>query len=129
MKVSKNLKELIQLMRKDEKLKRAVDQVLKGSTTQDTIQKARSATDFLVTLVKMSSKFLGKRLANRWIELLEILSFIVQVSLLLKTNVIDRPEVRDFLAKKYGEALEIIEKVACAVRELLKKRKARSDSD
>ena len=95
---TKNFKTLLQELSKDPRIKKVIGQA-KARLKNENSLKALGVTDFLILLIAVFSKFLSKKKARILEDLIEPLLLLFQVSLILKENVFDRPEVREFFSK------------------------------
>jgi hypothetical protein len=78
----------------------------------------------------IASRFATKKKARALDELMDIIFLLVQVSLLLKENIFDRPEVKKFFSQSSKEIYSLAQKYVAMVsptaKTLRPKRKSRS---
>jgi hypothetical protein len=61
--------------------------------------KVETVTSILLLLLATISRFAKKKRARALDELMDVIYLLVQVSLLLKENIFDRPEVKEFFSQ------------------------------
>jgi hypothetical protein len=87
-------------------------------------------TDIVLLLLAIASRFATKKKARALDELMDIIFLLVQVSLLLKENIFDRPEVKKFFSQSSKEIYSLAQKYVAMVsptaKTLRPKRKSRS---
>jgi hypothetical protein len=87
-------------------------------------------TDIVLLLLAIASRFATKKKARALDELMDIIFLLVQVSLLLKENIFDRPEVKKFFSQSSKEIYLLAQKYVAMVspttKTLRPKRKSRS---
>jgi len=99
MKRSDPYRKLLAELSRDPRLKRIIAKTRRGrgrinATTVD------SATSVFVLLSTIAARFSKKKRARTIEELADIIQLLVQVSLLLKENVFDRPAVKRFFRQR-----------------------------
>lgn len=94
---TQRFKELIAQLAQDPKLKAAIGKLNEKSQIGLHV---KSLKDFLPFVTKLS-KFGGKK-TLLVAEHLTLIIFLFELSVLVKTNVFDRPEVRKFLSENWG---------------------------
>lgn len=92
---SKQIIQLLADLSKDKNIKLALDKV-KSEYRNESQEQINSFKDLLVVIFRISTKFIGKKKARVLEETLDAVGILIQISLLIKTNVFDRPEVRLF---------------------------------
>jgi hypothetical protein len=98
---SKKFKALLSELSKDESVRKAISD-LKSSANAENIYYAQSVWDLLKQILKLSAKFLNKQKLKRLTEIIDIVMFLVSLSLILKQNIFDRPEVKQFFKEKWA---------------------------
>ena len=87
-------------------------------------------TDIVLLLLAIAARFATKKKARALDELMDIIFLLVQVSLLLKENIFDRPEVKKFFSQSSKEIYLLAQKYVAMVspttKALRPKRKSRS---
>ena len=106
MKRSDPYRKLLAELSRDPRLKRIIAKTRRGrgrinATTVD------SATSVFVLLSTIAARFSKKKRARTIEELADIIQLLVQVSLLLKENVFDRPEVKRFFRQRSRQLYEL----------------------
>ena len=123
--VGKLLKELS----RDPRVKRVIAKA-KRRTRGKGRAKVETVTDTFLLLMAIASRFAKKKKARALDELMEIIYLLVQVSLLLKENIFDRPEVKEFFRhsskQTYALAQECVAMVLPKTKALRPKRTSRS---
>ena len=97
---------LVKELSRDPRLKRAFSQA-KRQIRRKGATKVESMTDFFLLSLAIGTKFISKRKARALDELIEVVYLLVQVSLLLKENIFDRPEVKEFFSQQFKPILSI----------------------
>lgn len=92
---SKKIVQLLADLSKDKNIKLALDKV-KSEYRNESQEKINSFKDLLIVIFKISSKFIGKKKARVIEETLDAVGILIQISFIVKTNVFDRPEVREY---------------------------------
>ena len=102
---------LIRDMSRDPRFKKAVAQARKRSRGTD-VARLEDATGVFVLTTKIASLFFKKKKARAIEDAMDLTYLLVQVSILLKENIFDRPEVRKFfnesLRRIYSAAEEFV---------------------
>lgn len=75
---------------------------------------------FLLSLA-VASRFVSKRKARTLDELMEIVYLLVVVSLILKENVFDRPEVKEFFSQNYKRVSSVYREYVDRILSRIKK--------
>jgi len=110
-KKSTNFGELLVELSRDPAVKRAVAKTRRkrpGKTTA----KVESVTGILRLITGIASRFAKKKKARGIEEAMDAIDLLIQVSIALKENIFDRPEVRRFFSRSfrqvYALALELV---------------------
>lgn len=98
---SERIKELIKKLSADPKIKSAMAE-LKANSNAENAYYSKSFLDLMVYILKASGGFLGKRKAKVIIEVVEVTGFVISISLILKKNLFDRPEVRQYFNERWS---------------------------
>ena len=53
-------------------------------------------------VLTLTARFAGKKRARAIAEIIDIITFLVTLSLIVKQNIFDRPEVRAFFARQWA---------------------------
>ena len=99
MKTDRQFKHLVKDLSRDPRLKRVIVKVKRQSHKKDGT-KVESVADFFLLSLAIVSRFTSRKTARALDELMDNVYLLVRVSMLLKENVFDRPEVRDFLSQR-----------------------------
>lgn len=125
MKNDKQFKDLLKELSREPRLKRVIAK--RRSRGKDGVEQA---ADFVLALLRIGSRFATKKKARALDELLDVIYLLLQVSLLLKENVFDRPEVRRFFRQRskqiYSLAQEYVAVILPRAKQLRPLRKTRS---
>ena len=95
MKDGSQVRKLLKQLSRDPRVKRVIAKA-KRRTRGKGRAKVETVTDTFLLLMAIASRFAKKKKARALDELMEIIYLLVQVSLLLKENIFDRPEVKEF---------------------------------
>jgi hypothetical protein len=119
--------ELLKVLGRDPRLKRVMARRQirgKGGANVERV------TDVVLLLLAFASRFATKKKARALDELMDFIFLLVQVSLLLKENIFDRPEVKKFFSQCSNEIYLLAQKYVATVspttKTLRPKRKSRS---
>ncbi|MGA2709021.1 MAG: hypothetical protein ABSF86_11510, partial [Steroidobacteraceae bacterium] len=77
--------------------------------------KVESLTDIVLLILAIASRFATKKKARALDELMDIIFLLVQVSLRLKENIFDRPEVKEFFGQRSKEIYSFGQKYVAMV--------------
>ena len=119
--------DLLKVLGRDPRLKRVMARrQIRGKKGAD----GAHVTDIVLLLLAIASRFATKKKARALDELMDIIFLLVQVSLLLKENIFDRPEVKKFFSQSSKEIYLLAQKYVAMVspttKTLRPKRKSRS---
>lgn len=98
MKKGSQFESLLKELSRDQRLKQVIAKAHRR-TRRKGGAKVESAADTVLLLLAIASRFAKKKKARALNELMDVIYFLVQVSLLLKENIFDRPEVKEFLSQ------------------------------
>jgi hypothetical protein len=97
MKNASQFRKLLKQLSRDARVKRIIAKA-KRRTRGKGGAKVETVTNMFLLLMAIASRFAKKKKARALDELMEIIYLLVQVSLLLKENIFDRPEVKEFFS-------------------------------
>ncbi len=127
MKSEPQFKELLKALNRDPRLKRALTKQRSRAKDGGPIEEA---ANIVLALWRIASGFTTRKKARTIDELLDALYVLLQVSLLLKENVFDRPDVQRFFKQRskriYSLAQGYLAMVLPRPKELPPARKTRS---
>ena len=118
MKNGSHFKNLLKELARDPRLKRVI---AKRQPRGKGGAKVENMSGILLLILAIASRFAAKKKARALDELMDIIYLLVQVSLLLKENIFDRPEVQEFFSQSTKEIYLLGQKYVAMV--LPKKRK------
>lgn len=95
MKNATKLRKLLTELSRDPRLKRAIAKGRRRSRHEPASQ-IETLAEMSLLLPRIASLFLKRKKARELDKQMDVVHFLVQLSLLLKENILDRPEVRDF---------------------------------
>lgn len=125
---SKRLRELLVTLSKDPKVKNALSTLKAKSNGSN---KVNSFKELFIHLLRLSSKFLGKKKARFLEEWIDAAELLISLSLVLKENIFDRPEVRAFFEESWDglkkQSMHFYLAATKFVAETLRKMKRRSN--
>lgn len=98
MKNAARFSKLLKELSRDSRLKRAVAKGRRRSHAKRRSQ-IENLLDMCLLFSAVASRFLKKKKARALDKQMDIVYFLVQVSLLLKENIFDRPEVQEFFGR------------------------------
>ena len=96
MKNDSQFKNLLKELSRDPRLKLVIAKARRQNRGKGGAQ-VENVTGIFLLLAAIVSRFAKKKKARALDELMDIIYLLVQVSLLLKENIFDRPEVKKFL--------------------------------
>ena len=127
MKNANQFKELLKELSRDPRLKRIIASRRSRGRRGGKIERA---ADVLLALLRLTLRFATKKKARALDELMDAIYLLVQVSLLLKENVFDRPEVQRFFRQSskqiYSLAQEHVVMILPRTKALPRRRKPRA---
>ncbi|MES2854250.1 MAG: hypothetical protein V4692_00225 [Bdellovibrionota bacterium] len=91
--------DLLKFLGKDPTIRDALDRL---DTTGKTSEDAAKFSVVIAQVLRLCLGVIGRKKGRVVADWLEVFTLLVQVSLLLKKNVFDRPEVRAFVLKQAG---------------------------
>ncbi len=100
---STDFKNLLKKLSTDPRVKAAIDAAKEEATKSSEFQ-ATSALGLIGYLFKYSASFLGRKRAGKLSELTGNLVFLITISMILKRNLFDRPEVKEFFEQNWTGA-------------------------
>lgn len=77
--------------------------------------KVENVTGMFLLMLAIASRFTKRKKARALDELIDVISLLVQVSLLLKENIFDRPEVREFFSQSYKQIYSLAQEFVAMV--------------
>jgi len=129
MKNGSQFKKLMKELARDPRLKRVIAKARSQSRGKGGAR-VENVTGVVLLLLAIASRFATKKKARALDKLMDVIYLLVQVSLLLKENVFDRPEVKDFFTHSskqiYLLAQECVAMVVPKTRRLRPIRASRS---
>jgi len=99
-------KKLLKELSRDPRLKRVLAKSTRRSR-QKRLNQIEALADMFLILSTIASGFLKKKKARVLDEQADMVYFLVQLSLLLKENVFDRPEVQEFFSRS-GRQIQLM---------------------
>jgi hypothetical protein len=100
MKKSSQFSNLLRELSRDPRLKRVITNAKRQHRGKGGAgAKVENVTGIFLVLMAIASLFARKKRARAIDELMDIIYLLVQVSVVLKENIFDRPEVRKFFSK------------------------------
>lgn len=116
MKNDSPFKDLLKELGRDPRVKRVIaKRQSRGQPRGKSGHKIESLTEIALLLLAIASRFVSKKKARAIDELMDTLYLLVQVSLLLKENVFDRPEVKEFFGQSWKEIYLLAQKYVAIV--------------
>ena len=112
LKNDRKLKGLLSELGRDPRVKRVI---AKRQSRKKGGGKIERVTDVLLVLLAIASRFATKKKARALDELMDSIYLLVQVSLLLKENIFDRPEVKEFFSQSSKEIYVLAQKFVAMI--------------
>jgi hypothetical protein len=94
--------ELVKELSRDPQLKRAVASA-RRKTRGKGAARVENATGIVLLFLGIASRFAKKKKARALDEAMDVISLLVQVSMALKENIFDRPEVKRFFSRGFRQ--------------------------
>jgi hypothetical protein len=124
LKKDSQFKDLLKELARDPRVKRVIAKLRSRGKRGGKIQ---PEAGIVLALLGIASRFMTKKRARAFDELVDAIYLLVQVSLLLKENVFDRPEVQRFFRQKskqiYSLAQEYVAVILPSTRGIRRMRK------
>lgn len=114
MKNASGFGKLVKDLRRDPRVKKAVAKAVRQSRDPD-IKKVEDVTGIAVLMMKIASSFAKKKKARAIEEAMDMIYLLVQVSIVLKENLFDRPEVKKFFSESFRQIYTAAEQVVTMV--------------
>jgi len=124
MKNSPRFGKLVKDLSRDPRLKRAVAKATRKSRGEGA-RTVEDVTGMLVLMGRIASGFAGKKKARAIDEAMDAVSLLVQVSIVLKENIFDRPEVKRFFDESFRQIYRAAEELVAMVLPKAKAKGAR----
>lgn len=103
------VKKLIELLKKDPTLK---EQLKRFKGRNDVaVPEAKSPVSALLNVASVMGKFTGKKKALILAAHIDTVVLLVSLSMFLKTNVFDRPEIQEFFKKAFDQSSIVAQKL------------------
>ena len=87
---------------RDPRLKQAVAKA-RRKTPGKSVRRIDNATGIVLLLLGIASSFSKKKKARALDEAMDVIQLLVQVSIVLKENVLDRPQVKKFFSQSFRQ--------------------------
>lgn len=114
MKNASRFGKLVKDLRRDPRVKKAVAKAVRQSRDPG-IRKVEDVTGIAVLMMKIASSFAKKKKARAIEEAMDMIYLLVQVSIVLKENLFDRPEVKKFFSESFRQIYTAAEQVVAMV--------------
>lgn len=85
---------------RDPRLKQAIAKARSKTRGKD-VRRADDATGMALLLLGIASRFSRRKKARALEEVMDVIYLLVQVSIVLKENVFDRPQVKKFFSQSF----------------------------
>lgn len=112
MKYDSQFKDLLKELSRDPRLKRVI---AKRRSRAKAGGKLELVADIVLPVVRIASRFTSRKKTRALDELMDAIYLILQVSLLLKENVFDRPEVQRFFRQRSNEIYSLAKECVAMV--------------
>jgi hypothetical protein len=112
MKKGGQFKGLLKELGRDPRLKRIIS---KRRTRGKGEARVENMSGIVLLILAIAARFATKKKARALDELMDIIYLLVQVSLVLKENVFDRPEVKAFLSHRSKEVYSLAQECIAMV--------------
>lgn len=119
MNIKNEFKNLVKKLSEDPKLREAIHTIGKNSD-----KNFAAISQGIATTLLLAGRFVGKGRMRQVTAIIDVAVFLISLSLLIKQNVFDRPEVRAFFAKVWGDVSKTASHLTQIAREYVEKRLA-----
>lgn len=123
MNVKTEFKSLLKKLSEDPKLREAIRKI---SVNSD--KNFAALSQGLATTLLLAGRFIGKARMKRITTFIDVAVFLISLSLLIKQNVFDRPEVREFIARVWKDVSKTVQQLSAVARDYVEKRLAAAKS-
>lgn len=123
MKVGVEFKALLKKLGEDPKLREAIKRI-----GQNSDKNFAALSQGLATTLLLAGRFVGKARMRKITTFIDVAVFLISLSLLIKQNVFDRPEVREFIARVWKDVNKTVQQLSAVAREYVEKRLASARS-
>lgn len=109
---------LLRELSRDPELRRIIAKARRGAggkTRGQTGVKVENMTSLVLLSLGIASRFVKKKKARALDEAMDVIYLLVQVSLLLKENIFDRPEVKRFFSQSFRQIYSAAEQCVAMV--------------
>jgi len=114
MKKARGIASLVRELSRDPLLKRAVAGA-RRKTRGKGVARVENATGIVLLLLGVASRFAKKKKARALDEAMDLIYLLVQVSVVLKENVFDRPEVKRFFNQGFRQIYNMAHELVAMV--------------
>jgi hypothetical protein len=114
MKNAGQFKSLLRELGRDPRLKPVIANAKRRKVSRGGAE-VEHVTGIFLLLMAVVSRFVKKKKARAIDELMDIIYMLVQVSLVLKENIFDRPEVKEFFSQSYKQIYLIAQECVATV--------------
>lgn len=123
MSIKTEFKALLKKLSQDPKLREAIQ-----SMTENSDRNFAALSKGLATTLLLAGRFVGKGRIKTFISFIDAAVFLISLSLMIKQNVFDKPEVRDFVKKVWKDIGKTANQLATVARNYVDKRLPKSRS-
>jgi len=116
-------KSLLKKLSEDPKLREAIQ-----SITENGDKNFAALSKGLATTLLFAGRFVGKGRMRTFIGFIDAAVFLIYLSLMIKQNVFDKPEVREFIKKVWKDIGKTANQLATVARNYVDKRLAKARS-
>lgn len=110
---------LLKKLSEDPKLREAISMIGKNSD-----KNFAALTQGIATTLLLAGRFVGKARMRKVTNIIDAAVFLISLSLLIKQNVFDRPEVRAFFKRVWGDVSKTAAHLSQVARDYVEKRLA-----
>ena len=99
---------------RDPRLKQAIT-TARSKTRGKEIRRVDEATGIALSLLGIASRLSKRKKARALEEVMDVIYLLVQVSIVLKENVFDRPEVKKFFSQSFRQVYSLAQQFVAMV--------------
>jgi len=111
---TKQVTKLLEELSRDPRVEKAIARSTHHPRKSATVP-AGSLVAIFVAMLAIAARFSSKKMARAVDELMDTLYFLLQVSIVLKENVFDRPEVKNFFNRRSKQLYSIAQESAALI--------------
>ncbi|HYA16622.1 MAG TPA: hypothetical protein VEF06_04105 [Bryobacteraceae bacterium] len=114
MKRRENFADLVADLSRDPEVRRAVARARRRKPGKE-VARVENVAGIVMLLMGIASRFAKKKRARALEEAMDVIYLLIQVSIVLKENIFDRPEVKKFFSRSFRQVYALAEELVAMV--------------